>query len=44
MQSNMEIGNLATQMEEMAGAPREAMGIRSPGEKDEVRSTTSREC
>jgi len=33
MQSNMEIGNLATQMEEMAGAPREAMGIRSPGEK-----------
>ena len=33
MQSNMEISNLATQMEEMAGAPREAMGIRSPGEK-----------
>jgi len=33
MQSNMEIGNLATQMEEMAGAPKEAMGIRSPGEK-----------
>lgn len=33
MQSNMEIGNLSTLMEEMAGAPREAMGIRSPGEK-----------
>lgn len=33
MQSNMEIGSLATNMEEMAGAPREAMGIRSPGEK-----------
>jgi hypothetical protein len=33
MQSNMEIDKLATQMEEMAGAPREAMGIRSPGEK-----------
>lgn len=33
MQSNMEIGNLSTLMEEMAGAPRDAMGIRSPGEK-----------
>jgi hypothetical protein len=33
MQSNMEIGNIATMMEEMAGAPKEAMGIRSPGEK-----------
>lgn len=33
LQSNMEIGNIATMMEEMAGAPREAMGIRSPGEK-----------
>lgn len=33
MQSNMEIGQLATNMEEMAGAPREALGIRSPGEK-----------
>lgn len=33
MQSNTEIGSIATQMEEMAGAPREAMGIRSPGEK-----------
>jgi hypothetical protein len=33
MQSKMEIDNLATLMEEMAGAPREAMGIRSPGEK-----------
>jgi hypothetical protein len=33
MQSNSEIGYLAQTMEEMAGAPREAMGIRSPGEK-----------
>lgn len=33
MQSNSEIATLATTMEEMAGAPREAMGIRSPGEK-----------
>jgi hypothetical protein len=33
MQSNSEIQTLATTMEEMAGAPREAMGIRSPGEK-----------
>lgn len=33
MQSNMELGNIATLMEEMAGAPKEAMGIRSPGEK-----------
>jgi hypothetical protein len=33
MQSNSEIGGLATMMEEMAGAPKEAMGIRSPGEK-----------
>lgn len=33
MQSNSELGNLATLMEEMAGAPKEAMGIRSPGEK-----------
>ncbi len=33
LQSNMEIGNYATTMEEMAGAPKEAMGIRSPGEK-----------
>lgn len=33
MQSNSEIGMLAQTMEEMAGAPREAMGIRSPGEK-----------
>src|SRR5882762_8659063 len=32
-QSNMEINTLATTMEEMAGAPKEAMGIRSPGEK-----------
>ena len=33
MQSKMEIDSLAQTMEEMAGAPREAMGIRSPGEK-----------
>ena len=32
-QVNNEIAYLQTQMEEMAGAPREAMGIRSPGEK-----------
>ena len=30
---NNEIGTLLAVMEEMAGAPREAMGIRSPGEK-----------
>ena len=33
MQSNSEIANLANTMEEMAGAPKEAMGFRSPGEK-----------
>jgi hypothetical protein len=32
-QSNMEINSYANEMEEMAGAPKEAMGIRSPGEK-----------
>lgn len=32
-QSNMEINTIAQNMEEMAGAPKEAMGIRSPGEK-----------
>jgi hypothetical protein len=32
-QSNMEINGITTLMEEMAGAPKEAMGIRSPGEK-----------
>lgn len=32
-QVNNEIGVLLALMEEMAGAPREAMGIRSPGEK-----------
>src|SRR4030042_857299 len=32
-QVNNEIGNLLALMEEMAGAPKEAMGIRSPGEK-----------
>lgn len=33
LQANMEIGNLAALMEEMAGAPKEAMGFRTPGEK-----------
>lgn len=33
MQSNTEIQALANTMEEMAGAPKEAMGFRSPGEK-----------
>jgi hypothetical protein len=33
LQANMEIGNLASLMEEMAGAPKEAMGFRTPGEK-----------
>jgi len=32
-QVNNEIGYLLMMMEEMAGAPKEAMGIRSPGEK-----------
>lgn len=32
-QVNNEIGSLLMLMEEMAGAPKEAMGIRSPGEK-----------
>lgn len=32
-QSNMEINTITTMMEEMVGAPKEAMGIRSPGEK-----------
>lgn len=33
LNANLEISNLEAQMEEMAGAPKEAMGIRSPGEK-----------
>lgn len=33
LQANVEIQNYMVQMEEMAGSPREAMGIRSPGEK-----------
>jgi len=33
LQANVEIKNLADLMEEMAGAPKEAMGFRSPGEK-----------
>lgn len=33
LQANFEIQNLETKMEEMAGAPKEAMGFRSPGEK-----------
>lgn len=31
--ANIEISNLTALMEEMAGAPKEAMGFRSPGEK-----------
>lgn len=33
LNANMEIQNLANLIEEMAGAPKEAMGFRSPGEK-----------
>lgn len=33
LQANMETGFLAQTMEEMAGAPKEAMGFRTPGEK-----------
>lgn len=33
LQANFEIQNLEKMMEEMAGAPREALGIRTPGEK-----------
>jgi hypothetical protein len=33
LQLNSEIANLASTMEEMAGSPKEAMGIRTPGEK-----------
>jgi len=33
MQSDMKIEHLKNTMEEMAGAPKEAMGFRSPGEK-----------
>lgn len=33
LQANLEIDNLQKTMEEMAGAPREAMGFRTPGEK-----------
>lgn len=33
LQTNIEIQGLMDQMEAMAGAPKEAMGIRSPGEK-----------
>lgn len=33
LQANTEIANYANGMEEMAGAPKEAMGFRSPGEK-----------
>lgn len=33
MQSNLEIEQLMAKMEEMAGAPKEAMGFRTPGEK-----------
>ena len=33
LNANVEIKNLENTMEEMAGAPKEAMGFRSPGEK-----------
>lgn len=33
LNANFEIANLLNTMEEMAGAPRQAMGIRTPGEK-----------
>lgn len=33
LQTNIEIDQLASKMEEMAGAPKEAMGFRNPGEK-----------
>lgn len=33
LQVNLEITELSNRMEEMAGSPKEAMGIRSPGEK-----------
>jgi len=33
LNANLELQNLERLMEEMAGAPREAMGFRSPGEK-----------
>lgn len=33
LQANMEIQYLVNNMEEMAGAPKEAMGFRTPGEK-----------
>lgn len=33
LQANLEINQLEQRMEEMAGAPKEAMGFRTPGEK-----------
>lgn len=33
LSANLEIGSLQSQMEQFAGAPKEAMGIRTPGEK-----------
>ena len=33
LNANLEIADLANKMEEMAGAPKEAMGFRTPGEK-----------
>jgi hypothetical protein len=33
MQSNLEMAQIETRMEEMAGSPKEAMGFRTPGEK-----------
>jgi hypothetical protein len=33
LQADLQIGELMNRMEELAGAPKQAMGIRSPGEK-----------
>ena len=33
LQANLELANLEAKMEEMAGAPKEALGFRTPGEK-----------
>jgi hypothetical protein len=39
LQANIEIDNLILKMEEMAGAPKEAMGFRTPGEKTKYEVT-----
>jgi len=40
MQSESKMSMLTETMEKMAGAPGEAMGFRSPGEKTKIRSAT----